>query len=276
MVVLSCRLKRFYQTTADTEKPKQSRYHYQTTSFMKLLFDPAITTYTISFNFTSTDQQTILQYLQANGYQLCGFKGAQGPNQVTTGLPVWFAEPFSNMFGNVEIDYTPLYEVYVFNEATIGEYTTITMDVVSTPQGLGTALMFNQDGSFSPGTAVAPPGSIVIQNNLPAGSPAVTVGLAAQVGGQFLPFCAFTSTPQGSISMTPLETVCLFAAQTDLQSGSVIAAAAAPGCEFPFNASSINYALAIADSTYQVIGTAGGLTVTAVPSGANLDELLNS
>jgi hypothetical protein len=242
---------------------------------MKLLFDPQVTTYTMSFDFTSADQQANLQYLQANGYQLCGFKGASGPNQVTAGLPCWFAESFANMFGTVEIDYTPEYEVYVFNEATIGEYTTIQMNSVSSPVGLGTALMFNQDGSFSPGTVAAPPGSIVLQNNTAAGTPAVTVGLAALIGGVFLPFCAFTSTPQGSISMTPHEDVILFAAQTSLVSGSVTAVSATPGAEFSFSGSTPAYALAIADSTYQVIAAPNGIPVTSVPSGADLGELLN-
>src|ERR1700743_3314772 len=98
---------------------------------MKLDMTATGTTYEITFDFTTADQRAILQQLQAGNYKLFGFKGATGPNQVASGLPCWFAEPFADMFGNVEIDYTPLYKVYVFNKANIGANTTIKMEELS-------------------------------------------------------------------------------------------------------------------------------------------------
>ena len=233
------------------------------------------TTYKILFDFTSQDQRTLLQYLQANNYQLLAYKGATGPNQVTAGLPTWFAQPFGSVFGSIEIDYTPQYKVYVYNSTVIGANTTIQMQAISGLVGLGKSLVFNADGSFSPGTVTAPTDGIVLQNNRPAGTPNVTVGLAAYINGQYLPFCAFTSTPQGSVAMTPHESVCLFAAMTSLQSGSVTAVATAPGVSFSFSAAAPVYTLAIAPSTYAVIGS-GSSIVTDVNSGASLAQLLNS
>lgn len=233
------------------------------------------TTYKILFDFTSDSQRQLLQYLQANKYQLLAYKGATGPQQVTAGLPTWFAQPFGSVFGSVEIDYTPQYKVYVYNSATIGANTTIQMQAISGLVGLGTALTINADGSFTPSTVSAPIDGIVLQNNMPSGNPNVTVGLAAYINGQYLPFCAFTSTPQGSVAMTPHESVCLFAAQLSLQSGSVTAAAAAPGVTFSFSAAAPVYNLAIAPSTYAVVGS-GSSIVTTVSSGTSLAQLLNS
>lgn len=233
------------------------------------------TTYKIGFDFTTVDQRNNLDYLQNNNYQLLAYKGASGPNQVTAGIPVWFAEPFANMFGTVEIDYEPLYKVYVYNSAVIGEDTTIKMQILSDAIGLGTELIFNQDGSFTTGPTPVSAGSIMVKNNTAATTPNVTIGLAALINGQYLPFCAFTSTPQGAISMTPHETVCIFAAQTSLKSGSVTAAAASPGCSFSFSAAEQQFELAIADGTYQVVSALGGNDVESVDSGADLTELLN-
>jgi len=233
------------------------------------------TVYTLDFDFTSADQKKILDYLQTNNYQLLAYKGATGPKQVTAGVPVWFAEPFADMFGAVEIDYQPQYKVYVYNRATIGANTTIEMEVISGLVGLGQSLIFNQDGSFSPGTASAPAGSIVLQNNTPSGTPNVTVGLAALINNQYLPFCAFTSTPQDSVAMTPQESACLFAAQTALQSGSVTAVATAPGCFFSFSGSQFTYNFAITDSTYAVHGI-DSTNTTPVSSGQELNLVLNS
>jgi hypothetical protein len=233
------------------------------------------TTYALDFDFTSADQKANLDYLQANNYQLLAYKGATGPNQVTAGVPVWFAEPFKNMFGTVEIDYQPQYKVYVYNQATIGANTTIKMEVLSDVLGLGHSLIFNQDGSFSPGTASAPAGSIVLQNNTQSGTPTVTVGLAALINGEYLPFCAFTSTPQSSVAMTPQESACLFAAQTALVSGSVTAVATAPGCSLSFSGSQLTYNFAIMDSTYAVYGI-DSTNTTPVSSGQDLSLVLNS
>lgn len=239
------------------------------------LFVAGGTVYTIGFDFTSQSQKTILQYLQANGYSLFGYKGATGPNQVSAGLPTWFKVPYSGVFGSVEIDYEPLYKVYVFNQATIGANTTIKMQAMSIEVPLGTALQFNPDGSFSQ-MGTAPDGMITVLNSRPAGTDNVTIGLAAMVDGAYQPFCAFTCTPQGSVSMAPNEKVCLFAAQTNLQSGSVVGNMTAPGCTFEFNSGSVNYNLQMIDSTYGIESAPGGLPVTEVSSGASLAQLLNS
>jgi hypothetical protein len=233
------------------------------------------TVYVIDFDFTSADQQTILSYLQVNNYTLLGYKGATGPNQVSSGLPTWFAEPYVEMFGNVEIDYEPLYKVYVYNKANIGTNTTISMECLSVELPLGTAVQFNSDGTFSV-IGNANPGIITVLNNRPAGTSNITIGLAAKVNGNYAPFCAFTCTPQGSVSMEPNEKVCLFAAQTNMVSGSVVGNAAAPGCTFVFNASNIEYDLQMIASTYGITSASGGRPVTIISSGASLTQLLNT
>lgn len=237
-----------------------------------------MTTFSIDFNFTSADQTKVLTYLQQNNYQLLGYKGATGAGQIGAGVPTWFAVPFGNMFGMVEIDYTPKYKVYVFNRAKIAAYTTIQMQGLSGEIDLGTGLIFNQNGTFSAGSNPSSSTAIKLEDNRKAGSPDVTVGLAGLVnlpsGQQFLPFCAFNLPPQSAIEMAPVETICLMAARTDLLSGNVQASASAPGCSFTFGASNIKYELKIEDSTY-AIASAGGLPVTAVSSGAALAQILN-
>ncbi|MBN2737177.1 MAG: hypothetical protein JXR70_09370 [Spirochaetales bacterium] len=238
------------------------------------------TTYKINFDFTSSEQRLILDYLQQNQYQLLGYKGAKGTGQITAGVPTWFSVPFGNIFGMVDIDYQPKYKVYIFNKAKIAANTTIEMQSLSVEYGLGTSVIFNQDGSFSTGSESVPADSIRLKNNRPADTPDLTVGLAGLVnlpsGNQYLPFCAFTLPPQNSLNMTPQETICLFAARTALQSGNVQGNAAAPGCEFSFSASTIEYFLQILASTYQVTNVPGTPGVKSVASGETLTKLLNS
>jgi hypothetical protein len=238
------------------------------------LGDASATIFTMNFDFTSAGQKDILKYLQNNNYQLFGYKGASGPNQISSGLPTWFAVPYLEIFGSMEIDYEPLYKVYVFNKAVIGANTTIKMEALSIELPLGSAVQFNSDGTFTI-IGDAKPGTISIFNNRPAGTTNVTVGLAAKVNSTYAPFCAFTSTPQGTVSMEPNEKVVLFAAQTNLVSGSVVGNATSPGCTFMFNASSIDYELEMIPSTYGITSAPGGLPVTQISSGASLAQLLN-
>lgn len=233
------------------------------------------TIFSIDFDFTTAPQKAILAYLQANNYSLFGYKGASGPNQVSSGLPTWFAVPYVEMFGNVDIEYEPLYKVYVYNKAIIGTNTTIKMEALSAEIPLGKSVQFNPDGTFSV-MGNAKPGVITVLNTRPAGTTNVTVGLAAKVNGEYAPFCAFTCTPQGSVSMEPNEKVCLFAAQTNLVSGSVVGNATAPGCTFMFNASNIAYSLEMIPSTYGITNAPGGAPVTEISSGASLVQLLNT
>jgi hypothetical protein len=237
------------------------------------------TTYSMNFDFTSDAQRTLLEYLQKNEYTLLGYKGASGPNILKVGVPTWFSVPFGNVFGEVEIDYTPKYKVYVFNKAQIAANTTIMMQSLSDEIGLGNALKFQQNGSFV-SAGDAPEGSINLINGRPAGTPDLTVGLAGLVnlptGVQYLPFCAFTLTPQGSITMTPQETIALFAARIDLASGNVQASAAAPGSTFSFSGSNSNYQLQVAPSTYTITNVPGTTPVKPVSSGEALVPLLVS
>jgi hypothetical protein len=194
------------------------------------------------------------------------------------GLPTWFSVPFGELFGLVEIDYTPKYKVYVFQSAEIAPYTTIHMQSLSNEVGLGTALQFNADGAFTQASGQTQPDSIILTNNRPAGTANLTVGLAAEVnlpsGKQFLPFCAFSITPQATIVMTPQEKIALFAAQVDLQSGSVVGQAVAPGCSFSFGPTQQNYNLTILPSTFQVTNAPTGAIVSPIPSGQGIIPLL--
>jgi len=236
------------------------------------------TIYSMDFDFTSASQKDVLKYLQENGYMLLAYKGATGPSQVSAGLPTWFSVPFGNIFGVVGIDYTPQYKVYVFNRATIAANTTIRLEVLSSEIGLGTSLNFTQDGSFTDAGS-SRPGTITIHNQRPKSTPNITVGLAGLVnlptGSQYLPFCAFTLTPLGSIEMAPTEQVAMMAAQVNLQSGNVQANASAPGCTFTFDSSNIDYKLMIQNSTYTITNQPGSKPVGALSSGAAL-SFLNS
>jgi len=233
------------------------------------------TIFKINFDFTSQSQNTILKQLQAGKYKLLGYKGASGPSQVTAGLPTWFAEKYIDIFGQTEIDYEPLYKVYVYNKSTIGANTTITMEVLSKEIPLGTAVTFDGAGNFST-TPNAPAGIITVFNDRSADTQNVTVGLAAKVNGKYAPFCAFTSTPQGSVSMEPNEKVLLFAAETDMVSGSVTGNATAPGCTFDFNAADLQYQLEMIPVTLGITSAPGGKPVTETKANANLGQLLNT
>jgi len=235
------------------------------------------TIFNIKFDFTSASQKDILRYLQKNGYNLYGYKGAKGPRQVTAGLPTWFAVPYINLFGHVDIAYEPLFKVYVSQQSEIGPNTTLIVSEMSEEFPLGTSLIFNADGTFTTNSAnPAPPGTISLLNNRLASTPNITVGLAAKVNGNYSPFCAFTLTPKGGLNMEPIENVCLFAAQTSLQSGSVVGQAAAPGCTFDFSATTIDYSLEMIPAIYGIKSGPGTNPVTKISAGDSLSELLNS
>lgn len=231
--------------------------------------------FTIGFDFTSSTQKQLLQYLQQNNYSLIGFKGAQGPRQVAVGVPAWFSVPFGNIFGTTTITYEPKYKVYVFNQAQIAAQTTIQMQSLSNPVPLGSALTFEPTGNFTTGGVNdVPSGTIGLYNNRPPSTPNVTVGLAGlvntAVGYQYLPFCAFTLPPQNAIMMTPLEQVLLVAAQLDLTSGNVQANLTAPGAAFAFSTQTPSYPLMIEAGTYGITPVPGGPPVVQVNSGATV------
>jgi hypothetical protein len=239
-----------------------------------------MSTFSMDFDFTIEQQKNILGYLQSNNYRLLGYKAADGPTQIDVGVPTWFSMSFGNMFGKVAIDYTPKYKVYVYNEANIAAGTTIDMHVLSGEYELGTSLVFKSNGTITTGAGTAPSDSIMLKDERGKTTPNVTVGLAGLVnlpsGKQYLPFCAFTLTPQGSISMTPKEKILLFAAQTDLQSGNVQAMASAPGCSFSFSSATTKYQLQIIDGTYGITNKPETASVAAVSSGETLKNLLGS
>lgn len=185
------------------------------------------------------------------------------------------------MFGLVDIDYTPLYKLYVTTQGNIAANTTIQMQSISTELPLGSSQTFNSDGSFvSGGVQNVPLDSLGLFNNRPAGTPPLTVGLAGLVntpsGSQYLPFCAFTLNPQGSIMMKPLETILLVAAQQNLQSGNVQANVSAPGCTFAFSASTIQYDLQVLASTFAITNLPGTPSVLPVSSGSTIGTIVNS
>ena len=236
----------------------------------------ADTIFTINFDFTPSEQKTILRYLQTNGYQLLAFKGATGLGQVGVGLPTWFAVPFGHLFGDQDIEFTPVYKVYVFNRMTIAANTVIQMHSLSDEIRLGTALNFNQDGSFT-AAGSSPPGTITVHDERPKTVPDVTVGLAGLVnlssGAKYLPFCAFTQNARGSIEMKPNANIAMMAARVDLQSGNVQAKASAPGCTFTFDKEKIRFDLMIEDHTYAITSRPGSNPVKPISSGDALNFL---
>jgi hypothetical protein len=128
------------------------------------------------------------------------------------------------------------------------------------------------DGDFKAGgISNVPEDGIAVLSQRPSGTPPVTVGLAGLVttpaGDQYLPFCAFTLPPQGSIIMQPIEQVLLMAAQLDLHSGNVQGVLSAPGVMFEFGSGTRDYPLTIEATTYALASAEGGSPVTPVSSG---------
>lgn len=236
------------------------------------------TTFKMNFDFRKADQTEILTYLQQNNFNLVAYKGAKGPNQLAAGLPTWFSVPFGHVFGDLDILYTPKYKVFVSQQGKIAANTVIDMKVLSEEIGLGTALSFEQNGKFT-SAGSAKPGTITVHNKRPPGTPNLNIGLAGLVnlptGAQYLPFCAFTVTPEGSINMEPTENVALMASQVNLQSGNVQAIATAPGCTFTFDASNTSYELEIVESSYRITNVEGTVPVRRLESGSAL-ALLNA
>ncbi|MFS4470958.1 hypothetical protein [Chryseobacterium sp. T20] len=230
--------------------------------------------YTINFDFTSQEQKVILQYLQENGYQLMGYKGASGTIQLMTGVPAWFAINFMDVFGTIEIDCEPQYKVYV-NNTTINEpNSSIQMQFLSEEIPLGTAVTFHPDGSFSI-TGPAPAGVIVVKNDKHLGTPIITIGLAAKVNGEFQPFCAFSGIPQEHVTMVPNEKIVLFATQTNMNSGCVTTFTTAPGCKLLFSDKNVKYDLEMIPGTYGITNAPGTTAVDPISSGSPISQLIN-
>ncbi|MDR4952273.1 hypothetical protein REB14_08830 [Chryseobacterium sp. ES2] len=232
------------------------------------------TLYTINFDFTSQEQKAILQYLQENGYQLMGYKGATGFDQLNTGVPAWFAINFLDVFDTIEIDCEPQYKVYVYNKGIIEPNSTIQMQALSEEIPLGTAVTFHPDGSFSI-NGPAPAGMITVRNDRFLGIPNITIGLAAKVNGEFQPFCAFSCMSQGQVTMQPNENIVLFAAQTNMNSGSVTNRTMAPGCKLIFNDKNVKYDLEMIPGTYGITNAPGAAPVAPVSEGQSILQLIN-
>lgn len=232
------------------------------------------TIFSTVFDFTSEEQKEILRYLQVNNYKLLGYKGASGPNQVSSGVPTWFSMPFANMFGQLEIDYEPRYKVYIFNKEDITVNTTIMMHALSDEVPLGTNVVFNTDASFR-SDSVGSEGVITVYNSRPAGTSPITIGLAVKVMGQFLPFCAFTCAPQGTVSIRPDAKTALFAAQSNMTSGSVADHIINPGCSFMWNAENLMYDLQMIPETYGIENVPGKALVEPVSPGSSLVQIFN-
>jgi len=194
-------------------------------------------------------------------------------------VPTWFAVPFTNLFGTVDINYTPTYKVYVSEQTTIDQNTVINMAASSSPTQLGNALTFSQDGSFvAGGVNGVPAASIGLFNS---SAEPLTVGLAGLInlpggGTAYHPFCAFTLNSQNSIIMTPLDTILLVASESDLQSGNVQATVSAPGCTFSFTSSAIEYDLQMVDNTFAITNQPGTTPVDPVASGTAIATIVNA
>lgn len=232
------------------------------------------TVFSMHFDFRSEEQKQILKYLQENKYKLVGYKGASGSNQVTAGVPTWFVIPYDVMFGQVEIDCEPRYKVYVFNKSDIDINTRIMMHAISGEIPLGTKVEFNQDGTFHTSSGGSE-GVITVQNNRPAGTPPLTVGLAAKVDLEFSPFCAFTCAPQETVSMKPNEKTALVASQTNANSGSMANQINNPGCTFMFDAENTIFDLQMTPTTYGIENIPGKAPVNPLSPGESLVQVFN-
>jgi len=233
------------------------------------------TIYKAAFDFGSLEQYQILQELQFNGYKLMGYKGASGPNQITCGLPTWFSESFTKMYGQIEIDCEPLYRVYVFEETDVRTYTTIEMQILSDEYPLGTALVLNSDGSFSVQEGSAPKGTITVLNDRPTGSKNITIGLASKILDQYAPFCAFNSIAQDTVCMRPNDKICLFIAQTNIAEGSMVKNLTGLGCTFEFNSSDVQYNLKMTRMPWGITHTDPEKSVNTKYPNQSLNQFLN-
>lgn len=202
-----------------------------------------MTEYRTIFDFDLTQQDEILKELQTYGYQLIGYKGATGTNQITSGLPTWFSESFIEMVGQIEIDHEPVYKVYAYEESDLEQYRQIEMDFLSEECALGSKISLNKDGSFSILNDSAPKGCIQLIDNRPTGCKRIIVGLASKIIGRYAPFCAFYSSSQEIINMEPNDRICLFTSQTNISAGTVIKNLLGMGCSFEFSSSEKFYNL---------------------------------
>ncbi len=201
------------------------------------------TVYRAIFDFGLTEQDEILKDLQTGGYHLCGYKGATGTNQITSGLPTWFSESFIEMVGLIEIEHEPVYKVYVYEESELKQYQQIEMNYLSDEYALGSIISLNKDGGFSIISSSAPKGCIQLIDNRQDGSKKIIIGLASKIIGRYAPFCAFYSSSQEVITMKPNNQICLFSSQTHIIAGTVIRNLLGMGCSFEFKSTDKFYQL---------------------------------
>jgi len=202
-----------------------------------------MTAYRAIFNFNSMYQREVLKELKTNGYQLIGYKGATGTNQITTGLPTWFSESFNRMGDLIEIEHEPTYKVYVYEQSELKQYKQIEVDFLSEECALGSVISLNNDGSFTVLNNLAPKGSIQVIDNRDKDGKRIIVGLASKIMGKYTPFCAFYSSAQESINIEPNNKICLFTCQTFIGTGTVIQNLMGMGCSFEFCSTETSYNL---------------------------------
>ena len=189
-----------------------------------------------------------------------------------TGIPIWFTRSYKDMFGSTKIGYEAKYKVFVDTEFASCPTARLNSELQSNVIKPDNALKF-ENGRFTKSDNAVQGTITLVRKDLSA--KVLTVGLCAEVDGEFQPFCAFSLLPQGVIHMRPKNTVILCSGSR-LECGSITSTTATPGCMFPLGRDADNYELALMPSSIGVTGAKGGRTVTSVVQGTNIKEAFKS
>jgi len=222
--------------------------------------ETALPTYTIKFDFTSSDQLAILSTLQQQGYSLLVFQSIDSLQDAQP-TPIWLVLPFTNIFGVFTLSFTPQYKVYVAHTGASAVARAAANGVgdsfaMSNVVPLGTSLVFQQNGSFTVGTQSVPANAIQVYNAATAGGQVLTTGLAASANGSYNPFNATSIAPTITVQMTPRSNLIFGVAQLDLVEGVVSENTFAPGAQIRLSAGQgLTYTLSIEADTYAVVST---------------------
>lgn len=231
----------------------------------------ALPTYTIEFDFTSSAQQAVLSALQQDGYSLLVFQSIPSLEDAQQ-TPIWLLQSFNDVFGVFTLTFTPEYKAYVTQGSVLGAENAHKATervgssfAMSNVVPLGTALVFNQNGSFTPDTRSAPANAIALRNAATAGSQSLTTGLAANIEGIYSPFSAAPIPPSTVVVTTPISNVVLGVSQYNIEQGHMKFSSYVQGAQLDIRAGQPLYTLSIDPTTKAVIG-AGTTTVEAVSS----------
>ncbi|SSC08837.1 hypothetical protein [bacterium endosymbiont of Bathymodiolus sp. 5 South] len=233
---------------------------------------------TISFDFSTSEQKILFQWLSDHDYKLYLYKASN----VVAGVglvPIWYSIPFTELAaGKIVISHVPTYRAYMAYTVASDVGDEIKVFTISDDVLLGTQLTLDKYGEFYE-TGKAPSGQIEIISHE---TKLVQVGLSSIVSEPsekskpFSPFCAVTLPPQNSVMLEPRENILIFAGQDGFNTGSIQLETTAPGVIFPYSSEDYVYPLEMIPITYGIKSSVEDGNVKATSSEANIATLLGN